>query len=120
MRAVPIAEELYSVREEAAPDVFAELDTYWVQTGGADAAAVIAKYGSRAPLLHIKDGPCDRTKAMTAVGDGVMDWARIMQAVPASTEWLIVEIDRCEGDMMTAVEKSYRYLTERGYARGRR
>lgn len=110
----------HEIMMEAAPDVFVQLDTYWAQTGGADPAAVIAKYGSRAPLLHIKDGPCDRTKPMTAVGDGVMEWGRIMQAVPESTEWLIVEIDRCEGEMMAAVEKSYRYLTGRGYAKGRK
>ncbi len=109
----------HAIMMEAAPDVFAQLDTYWVQVGGADPAAVIADYGSRAPVLHIKDGPCDRAKAMTAIGDGVMDWARIMRAVPASTEWLIVELDRCDTDMMAAVAKSYQYLTSHGYARGR-
>jgi sugar phosphate isomerase/epimerase len=102
-----------------APDVFAEVDTYWVQVGGADVCAVLKKLGARAPLLHIKDGPGDREQAMTAVGQGVMDWQTIMQAKWAGTEWLIVELDRCDTDMREAVAESCRYLVGNGFARGR-
>jgi hypothetical protein len=36
-----------------------------------------------------------------------------------TTAWLIVEIDRCDGDMMACVEKSYTYLVTEGLGRGR-
>jgi hypothetical protein len=31
---------------------------------------------------------------------------------------MVVELDECATDMMTAVEHSYRYLTSKGLARG--
>lgn len=100
------------------PDVLWELDTYWAMVAGHDPAEVIRKLGSRAKLLHIKDGPGNRQDAMTAVGDGVQNWPPIMQAGEAHAEWLVVEIDRCNTDMLTAVEKSVRYLVDKGWGHG--
>jgi len=105
---------------ENAPGVFAEVDTYWVAVGGADAAGVVKKLGSRAPLLHIKDGPLNREEAMTAVGAGAMDWSAVMEAAQGSAEWLVVELDKCDTDMATAVAESYTYLTSNGFAKGRK
>ena len=69
--------------------------------------------------MHIKDGPLERDKAHVAVGDGRMDIAGIIAAAdPDVLEWLIVELDACDTDMMTAVEGSYRYLTQQGLAAG--
>ncbi|NLE44492.1 MAG: sugar phosphate isomerase/epimerase [Chloroflexi bacterium] len=101
------------------PDIFFEVDTYWVQSAGADPANVVKQLGQRAPFLHIKDGPCTRNEPMTAVGDGVMDIAGIVSAAGGITQWMIVELDRCATDMMEAVERSYTYLTENGLAAGR-
>lgn len=100
------------------PEVFAEIDIYWVQVGGVDPASVLTELGPRARLLHVKDGPADGPKsAMTAVGDGVLDIPRILNA--ADAEWHIVELDRCDGNMWQAVESSYRYLAGEGLSRGR-
>jgi sugar phosphate isomerase/epimerase len=92
------------------PGVLFELDTYWVRTAGPDPVAIVKMLGSRAPLLHIKDGPADKDKPMTAVGDGILDFPAILKASAGSAEWLIVEIDRVAGDMMEAVARSYNYL----------
>ena len=102
------------------PDLQFEVDTYWAANFGAvDPAAVVARVRDRAPLLHIKDGPLERDKAHVAVGDGRMDIAGIVAAAdPNVLEWLIVELDACDTDMMTAVEGSYRYLTSQGLAAG--
>lgn len=100
------------------PSVIFEVDTYWVKVGGQDPTAVVKALGSRAPLLHIKDGPADYKESdMTAVGQGVMDFKTLIPAA-TSAEWLIVELDRCATDMMTAVQESYNYLTGEGLARG--
>jgi sugar phosphate isomerase/epimerase len=104
----------------AAPDLFAEVDTYWVAVGGQNAADVVKKLGARAPLLHIKDGPMDREKAMTAVGGGAMDWKAVIGGASDATEWLVIELDRCDTDMTEAVAESYRYLTSEGFAKGRK
>ena len=104
--------------DELDDGVLFELDTYWVQTGGKNAADVVAELGPRAPLLHIKDGPCDKDQPMTAVGDGEMDFPAVIGAA-AAAEWLIVEIDRCDGDMIEAVARSYGYLIENELAQGK-
>lgn len=100
------------------PSVFAEIDTYWAKVGGADPAQVVGNLGERARLLHIKDGPADDpAAAMTAVGDGVVDVPAIARVSRAT--WHVVELDRCATDMFEAVERSHRYLTANGFAKGR-
>lgn len=96
------------------PAIFFELDIYWIQSAGLDPVEIIKAFGKRAPLLHIKDGPSpsDTSAPMTAVGDGVLDYPDFLEAASVSAEWLIVELDRCATDMMTAVEKSYHYLSK--------
>jgi len=98
--------------------VFAEVDTYWAKVGGVDPARTVADLGTRARLLHIKDGPADSPESpMTAVGDGVIDVPAIAKVSRA--KWHVVELDRCATDMFTAVEKSHLYLTTHGLAAGR-
>jgi sugar phosphate isomerase/epimerase len=101
------------------PRVFFELDVYWIKVAGEDPARVVREYGSRAPLLHIKDGPAVRGAPMTAVGAGVMDIPAVVHAAQGSAEWLVVELDECATDMVTAVEQSYRYLVDVGLGHGK-
>jgi len=104
--------------EQLDPEIKFEIDTYWVKVAGCDPVAVIKELGTRAPLLHIKDGPGVRGQVMTAIGDGVIDVPAIIKAGENTSDYMIVEIDNCDGDMMTAVQKSYTYLTSKGLARG--
>jgi sugar phosphate isomerase/epimerase len=105
--------------EHLDPSVFLQVDTYWVQVAGLDPAAVVRELGARAPLLHIKDGPAVKGEPMVALGDGTIDIPGIIKAGSGLTEWLVVELDECATDMMTAVVRSYEYLTGEGLARGR-
>ena len=101
---------------ELCPKVQFEVDTYWAANFGAvDPAEEVARVKHRAPLLHIKDGPLEHGKAHVAVGDGNMDIPGIIASADANVlEWNIVELDDCDTDMMTAVERSYRYLAALG------
>ena len=103
-----------------APEILFEVDTYWVQTAGMNPATVVRELGARAPLLHVKDGPCTKGESMTAVGDGTMDFHSIVEAGGTTVEWMIVELDRCDTNMMEAVQKSYAYLTTKQLAHGKR
>lgn len=105
---------------ERCPELAFEVDTYWAANFGAvDAAAEVARVKDRTPLLHIKDGPLVQGESHVAVGDGRMDIRGIVDAAdPDVLEWLIVELDACDSDMMTAVEGSYRYLIDNGLAAG--
>ncbi|MFZ6030961.1 MAG: sugar phosphate isomerase/epimerase family protein [Chloroflexota bacterium] len=105
--------------EWLSPDIFFEVDTYWVKTAGVDPAAVLARLGKRAPLLHIKDGPAQQKVPQLAVGEGLLDFPAIVDAGHGNTEWMIVELDSCATDMLAAVRKSYAFLIAHGLARGR-
>jgi sugar phosphate isomerase/epimerase len=101
------------------PQTVAEVDIYWAEVGGVDPAALVAELGARAALLHVKDGPADDPRSgMVAVGDGVIDIAGVIGAAPAA-RWHIVELDRCDGDMAEAVQRSCEYLVREGLSTGR-
>lgn len=106
------------IEEGLDEDIFFELDTYWIQTAWLNPTEVVSKYAGRVPLLHVKDGPTGIASNMTAVGDGVMDYQRIIAAAP-NCEWLVVELDRCDTDMLTAVKGSIDYLIAEGLGHGR-
>jgi sugar phosphate isomerase/epimerase len=96
-----------------------EVDLYWVQTGGADPLELVTRLGSRVTHLHVKDGPCDDPEAsMTVLGEGVVDLAPLLEASPAP--WHVVELDRCDTEMATAVRGSYQYLVRHGLSTGRK
>ena len=120
----PIALQLYTLREAAARDFeaavrkVAGIGYLGVEPAGADPAGVIAELGPRAPLVHLKDGPCTREDDMLPLGEGITDFDRIA-AAGGSVDWWIVELDRCATDMTGAVAKSHAFLTGGGYARGR-
>ncbi len=104
-----------------AKDVVSELDIYWASNfGKVDVPALIAKCGKRIPLLHVKDGPLVKDQPHTASGKGKMPLPACIQAAGETTKWLVVELDACATDMMTAVRDSYLYLTGQKLAQGRK
>ena len=109
---------------ELCPRAHLQADVYWLQTGGADPAEIIKRYGTRTKLLHIKDGPADGKDTglpMTAVGEGKVNIPECVRAAEyAGAEYLSIELDRCATDMLTAVRESYNYMTRRGLAKGNR
>ncbi len=110
---------LLALFDRLAPDVVAEVDVYWAKVGGTDPAALLAALGDRAAFLHVKDGPADEPgSAMVAVGDGAIDVPGVLAAAPAA-RWHIVELDRCDTDMETAVARSHDYLVGAGLSSGR-
>ncbi|MCB9109173.1 MAG: sugar phosphate isomerase/epimerase [Anaerolineales bacterium] len=106
--------------ERLDPSVFMEIDVYWVRVAGFNPVEIVEKWGQRAPLLHIKDGTALPGLPHLAVGEGIIDIAGVIEAGKGVTEWLIVELDECETDMLEAVEDSYTYLVGSSLARGRK
>lgn len=100
------------------PDIFFEIDTYWVKVAGHDPAAIVKRFGKRALLLHIKDGLAvwsaslldDHPDPMVAVGKGAQNFPAIVKAADGNTEWMIVEMDNTETDVFDALQESYNYL----------
>lgn len=97
-----------------------EIDTYWsANMGKEDPYEMLKIFRDRAILLHIKDGDFNPEHNMSAVGDGVINFPHVLEAMnPDVTKWMVVELDNCKTDMFTAVERSYDYLTQNGLAKG--
>jgi sugar phosphate isomerase/epimerase len=102
------------------PDIFFELDTYWLKVAGFDPAEIVGQFADKAPLLHIKDGPAryteslgkDEPEPMVAVGQGVQDFPAIVKAARGHTKWMIVEMDKTETEIFQAIKESYHYLID--------
>ena len=111
--------------DEVSPDVFFEVDTYWVKVAGHIPADIIAKLGARAQFLHIKDGPAvyhdnlaaDNPDPMTAVGSGTQDIPAIAKAGAANVKWMVVEMDKVAGDVFAALDQSRKYLVSNNLVR---
>jgi sugar phosphate isomerase/epimerase len=97
-----------------APTVEFELDIYWVKHAGGDPAAALAALGSRARLIHAKDGTGMPNTPFVALGEGIVDVPAALSAA-TSAEWLICELDSCATDMFEALDKSARYLVQHGF-----
>lgn len=93
-----------------------ELDTFWVQHGGADPAAFIRRCQGRSPTLHLKDMTIvDNKITMAEVGEGNLNWPAILAAAKdAGTKWYIVEQDTCRRDPFESVAISLRNLQAMG------
>lgn len=95
--------------------VGAELDTYWLQYGGANPVAWCRKMRGRLLVLHLKDYAVtsDRRVAFAEVGAGNLDWRDILAAADeAGCQWFAVEQDECPGDPFTSMQRSYEYLVK--------
>lgn len=92
-----------------------QLDTYWAQFGGADASALIMKYGVRCPIIHIKDGKLGGEQpVLTEVGNGDMDWSPIFQAAQQTgVKWYIVEQDESDKDSLESAAISAKFMLAR-------
>jgi len=93
-----------------------ELDTYWVQYGGADPAQWCLKFKGRLPLLHCKDMAIKNNQPITAeVGEGNLNWKAIFDACKkAGTEWYLVEQDVCQRDPFESLRISLENMRKMG------
>jgi len=90
-----------------------EIDTYWIQNGGADPVAWCKKLKKRLPLIHLKDYTViNNNPSFAAVGHGNLNMPAIIKAAEkAGCEWFIVEQDDCYGrDPFDNLALSYAYL----------
>lgn len=103
--------------EDTEPEyMIAELDTYWLQNGGADPALWIRKVAGRIPVVHLKDmGVIDNKPVMMEVGEGNLNWPEIIKACQESgVEWYVVEQDICQRDPFESLAISFNNLKKMG------
>jgi len=94
-----------------ADNVKMEMDLYWMTKAGQDPIAFFNKYPGRFPLLHIKDMDSTPEKKFTEVGNGVIDFKKILaQSKKAGVKYFFVEQDICPGDPFDSIGKSISYI----------
>lgn len=112
--------------EKLDPEIFLELDVYWVAVAGQSPEKIIQKLGKRVKFLHVKDGPAEWTPRLDdpipypvlAVGTGKMDYPSILDACKGIVEWIFVDIEECETDIIQAIYESYKFIALNGYGNG--
>ena len=92
------------------------LDTCWVAAGGGDVVDWIEKLEGRLDILHLKDLTMkyegDRVvPLMTEVGNGSLNWDKIMTAAEKiGVKHYIVEQDFCPGSPFDSIKQSAEFL----------
>lgn len=100
------------VAATAASPLMIQLDTYWLQYGGATPATWIRELSGRVSSVHLKDMDVELGEpVMAEVGEGNLDWPAILAACDdAHVEHLIVEQDVCRSDPYESLAISFRNL----------
>lgn len=105
---------------ECAPEVGFEIDTFWVQHGGADPIQWIKKVKGRMDVVHFKDMVVVKAdnwveQAMAEVGEGNLNWQGIIEACrETGVKWAAVEQDVCRRDPFEILAISRRNLKKMG------
>ncbi len=90
-----------------------EVDTYWVQVGGANPTSFVELCAGRMPLLHLKDYAIgtDSKPNFAEIGAGNLEFASIIAAAEkGGCEWFIVEQDTTPGDPFDSLKQSFDYI----------
>jgi sugar phosphate isomerase/epimerase len=101
-------------------DVLWEADLFWVARAGIDPSDFLEEIGPRGKVLHFKDGHiADKSidPPFLPAGTGEIDLLTAAKAA-SHAEYIAVELDAYEGDILTAIEQSYQYLTDNKIAEG--
>ena len=101
-------QSMYDYMLENSPIIF-EIDAFWAEVGGKDAAEVINANPDRAALVHLKDAGERMPGKDVAFGEGILDWDAIIAAADAAgCEYYVVELDNPnEADPVADVRTSY-------------
>ena len=101
-------QSMYDYMLENSPIIF-EIDAFWAEVGGKDAADVINANPDRAALVHLKDAGERMPGKDVAFGEGILDWDKIIAAADAAgCEYYVVELDNPNAaDPVADVRTSY-------------
>lgn len=105
------------LQQESDPKAFNfEVDTYWVQAGGADPAQWIEKVAGRVPTVHMKDMlMLDGKQVFAEVGAGNLNWPAVLNALKiAKPKYAIVEQDACYRDHFESIALSIKNMKSWG------
>ncbi|MBN1302183.1 MAG: TIM barrel protein [Melioribacteraceae bacterium] len=112
----------YYLLEHLEKSIFFEIDTYWAAVAGLNPAKIISDFGTRVPLVHIKDGPAikgEKSYEQVPAGQGVVDFSEVVKESGSKIKWMIVEFDEYAGEIFKGIKESYNYLISNNFAEGK-
>lgn len=103
------------LRECDPQNVAMEIDVFWMVKGGGDPVMYMGRYPGRFPMLHMKDmGPAPKHE-MLDVGQGTIDWKKILQAgKTGGVKHVFVENDEAK-EPLASIDTSFKYLRQLRY-----
>lgn len=105
-------EYLLDILAAEVPELWLELDLYWVYRGGESPAEYVEKYKNRLDLFHAKDGIGERS---TPLGEGEASVKAVIDlAKTLNVEWIVAETEISEvaDEQLGAIKKDYKNLLE--------
>ena len=123
----------YQIYKELCPGLKYQMDCFWsTNLGKENAVEMLKLFADSTVSIHMKDGVCrqdvsgdkmvngilERKVDLRPLGTGDLPIKDIIAVAPASVEAIIVELDYCNIDMMTAIEQSYKFMTVNKLAAG--
>lgn len=91
-----------------------ELDVYWYCKAGGNAEELVKNHHPRLRLIHLKDMGPDPDREMMPVGEGVIDFGRLLGSFPDLNGHLFfVEHDNAENPL-ESIRKSYEFISSLG------
>jgi sugar phosphate isomerase/epimerase len=96
--------------EKLSPEIVIELDTYWCEVGGMNAAEYLKKHEGRIVAIHVKDGTKDGlTDNQVPAGIGEIPVREILLAAPGVLP--VIEFDEYKkGDIFEGIAQSLVFL----------
>ncbi len=90
------------------------LDVYWLAFVGVNPAKFIKKNEDRISIVHYKDIRACNINAVeyAEVGQGNIEWDEVINA-SQKPDFAVIEQDKCEGNPLASVKKSYDFLTQK-------
>ncbi|MDF2700612.1 MAG: Xylose isomerase domain protein barrel [Haloplasmataceae bacterium] len=107
-------EYLLDLLYQKVPNMYAEVDTHWVQRAGVNPVEYVKKYQGRNTLVHLKDLVMNNGQMEFApLGKGIMDLKGIVnQARENKVEAVIVENDQPKNGGIEDITISIKYIKE--------
>ena len=125
----------YEYYRELCPGVNYQLDCFWsTSLGNEDPVEMLKLFSDKVVSIHMKDGICRQNADIDGtnngflnckvdllpLGTGEMPIPELIANVPDRVEYIIVELDYCEVEMIEALKRSYDYMTGAGLVTGRK
>lgn len=123
----------YDIYRELVPGVKFELDCFWsTNLGKEDPVEMLKLFANDTILIHMKDGESsqnvsgndmvngilERHVDLMPLGQGTLPIKDLVANVPEQVGAIIVELDFCNVEMVSAIEQSYKFMTENKLALG--